>query len=139
MAVYELNNGTAVVDKTAAAITTSYTAGTTFHAGACAGVGLHLMIECRSRAGGTTQYDVTVERSRDESKWTPVLSVLHLSGGTTAVEQALTITAGAAAVNRLITVAPEHIGTASYVRVRIKAGANGLDSDDSIVIYAAGA
>jgi len=138
---FELYKGDPVLSLVGADLTTSYSVSVaSFQAGACGGVGVSLWCKAQSAAAGSiTTITVALEVSRDGTNWAPLLSTLHLSGGTTNVEQALTVSAGGGAVYRNLTVNPIHIGSAPYVRVKAKANAAGTAADDLILVYASGA
>lgn len=138
MPTIDINNGDSVLTLTTTGIAATYTAGNAFQAGATGVIGLHLW-PLIVLGGGSAVNAITfaVEVSNDATNWAAVLSIPHDGAGAQNTEPQFAGLVAGATVLKHISVPPQYLGSAKYVRLKAKANAAG-GAGDSLTVKATG-
>ena len=130
MSTIDINKGDSVLTLAGAAIAVTYTAGSGFQAGGAGVVGLQLWATIVTDAASSINtVTFAVETSDDGLTYAPTLAVPHVGAGTQDVEPSFGGLAVGTTYKRRISVLPQYIGTAKYVRLKAKANAAGTGTD----------
>lgn len=138
MSTINVNKGSAVLSLSSTAIAITYTAGDSFQAGSAGVIGLQFWATITTKvASAVTQVTFAVETSNDGTNWAPTLAIPHVGAGTQDVEPAFAGLAAATTVVKRITVLPQYVGAAKYVRLKAKADGAGAVGDSISVLATA--
>jgi len=130
MSTIDIKKGDSLLTLAGTAILTTYTAGSSFQAGAAGVVGLQLWITIVTDAASSINtVTFAIETSNDALTYAPTLAIPHVGAGTQDVEPSFGGLAVGTTYLRRISVPPQYIGTAKYVRLKAKANAAGVGTD----------